>query len=121
MKNQIKIKRVYDTPLKEDGFRIFVDRLWPRGLNKNKAEIHLWLKDIAPSNTLRKWFAHDSQKWIEFKKRYFKELAGKKDILSEITGKTAESSVTLLYSAKDKKFNNAVALEEYIKIQKVKS
>ena len=108
----ISIKRVYDQSSKDDGFRILVDRLWPRGLKKEKAGVDLWLKDVAPSDELRKWFSHDAQKWVEFKKRYFTELDGKSEIVGRIDG--GGDNVTLLYGAKDDEHNNAVALREYI-------
>ena len=110
----IKIKRVYDEPNESDGFRILVDRLWPRGLSRSKIKLDLWLKDIAPSDELRKWFSHDPKKWEEFKSRYFKELDEKKELVELIIEKASRGVVTLLYGAKDERFNNAVALKEYI-------
>ena len=108
----IKTKRIYESPAKEDGFRILVDRLWPRGMQKEKAKIDLWLKDIAPSDDLRKWFAHDPQKWEEFKKKYAKEIAKKEGLLNEIRQIEKEKgTVTLLYSARETEHNNAVALK----------
>lgn len=108
----IPIKRVYDKPLKEDGFRILVDRLWPRGLTKEQAKIDLWFKDIAPSDKLRKWFAHDPAKWQEFQKRYMEELRAKKELINELKQKIKEKKcVTLLFSASDKERNNAIALK----------
>jgi uncharacterized protein YeaO (DUF488 family) len=108
----IKTKRIYESPAGEDGFRILVDRLWPRGVQKEKAKIDLWLKEIAPSDELRKWFAHDPQKWGEFKKKYEKELATKQEVLNGIRHTEKEKgAVTFLYSAKDTKHNNAVALK----------
>ncbi len=109
----IKIKRVYDEPEKTDGFRILVDRLWPRGLSKEKAKVDLWLKDIAPSDEIRKWFGHEPEKWVEFKRRYFKELEEKKELVDLIVEK-AHGGVTLLYGTKEEKYNNAHALKEYI-------
>jgi uncharacterized protein YeaO (DUF488 family) len=109
----IKIKRAYDEPNESDGFRILIDRLWPRGLSKEKAKIDLWLKDIAPSDGLRKWFAHDPNKWVDFKKRYFEETDDNKKAL-ELILKKSEGTVTLLYGAKNEKYNNAVALKEHI-------
>lgn len=109
----IKIKRVYDEPEESDGFRILVDRLWPRGLSKEKVKVDLWLKEIAPSDALRKWFAHEPEKWEEFKRRYFEELKDKKGLIDVIIEK-ARSKVTLLYGAKEEKYNNAAALKEYI-------
>lgn len=107
----IKLKRAYEEPRASDGFRILVDRLWPRGLSKDRAKVHLWLRNVAPSNSLRKWFAHDPEKWSEFRRRYFEELAGKGELIDLIAKK---SQVTLLYGARDEKFNNAAALKEYI-------
>ena len=101
-------------PTEDDGFRILVDRLWPRGLSKDKTMVDLWLRDIAPSDVLRTWFRHDPQKWAEFKKRYFKELDHKKELVKLIMEKPKKGSVTLLYGAKDEKHNNAAALREYV-------
>ena len=112
----IKIKRIYESPTTEDGFRILVDRLWPRGMRKEKAKIDLWLKEIAPSDELRKRFAHDPQKWEEFKKQYEKETATKQGLINEIRQKEKEKgTVTLLYSAKDTEHNNAVALKLFLR------
>jgi len=110
----LKIKRVYDSFDESDGFRILVDRLWPRGLSKNKAKIDMWLKDIAPSNELRKWFGHKQDKWIEFRGRYFVELNKKRELIELIADKMEKGIVTLIYGAKDERFNNAVVLKEYI-------
>ena len=102
-------------------FRIFVDRLWARGINKEETSIDLWLKDIAPSDKLRKWFGHDPGKWNQFKERYFKELDGKKESVELILQKLhTDCSVFLLYGAKDEEFNNAVALKEYLLTKLVK-
>jgi len=114
---KINLKRVYDNPLPEDGYRILVDRIWPRGISKETAQIDEWLKDIAPSNELRKWFNHDPHKWNEFKKRYFAELKDNKEQLEDIYSVAKKHHVTLVYSAKNKDFNNAVALKEYIEKQ----
>lgn len=108
----LRIKRVYDESVRTDGFRILVDRLWPRGLTKEKAKIDLWLKEIAPSNELRKWYSHDPNKWVEFKRRYFKELKNKKELIDLI--RQQKGIVTLLFGTKEEKFNNAVALKEYL-------
>lgn len=110
----IKIKRIYESPDRDDGARILIDRLWPRGISKSKAKIDLWLKDIAPSNELRKWFGHDLEKCSLFKKKYFTELASKQDLLSQIKQHMKEKTVTLLYAAKEEGCNNAVALKEYL-------
>ena len=110
----IKIKRIYDAPSDDDGSRILVDRLWPRGLSKEKAKVDLWLKEIAPSNELRKWYGHDPKKWAEFRKKYFKDLDTKRELVNQIVQQMKEGDVTLLYSSKEEKINNAVALKEYI-------
>jgi len=111
----IKIKRAYQSVEKEDGFRVLVDRMWPRGLSKEKAKIDLWLKDIAPSNDLRKWFAHDPKKWEEFQKRYKEELQTKNELIVKIKGlENDKETITLIYSAKDDKHNNALVLMDLI-------
>ncbi len=117
MKMQIKIKRIYDAPAADDGFRILVDRLWPRGMKKDGAPFALWLKEIAPGDALRKWFSHDPAKWAEFKKRYFAELRTKQDSVALLRQHARAGAVTLLYSAKDEKHNNAAALLEYLQSQ----
>lgn len=108
----ITIKRIYDKPEKKDGFRILADRLWPRGLSKEKAKIDLWLKEIAPSNELRKWFSHDPKKWNDFKKKYKSELRDKPELEKIKQIEKEEKTLTLLYSAKDEKHNNAIVLKE---------
>ena len=113
----VQIKRVYEKPDKDDGVRILVDRLWPRGLSKNKAKIDYWMKEIAPSDALRKWFGHKEERWEQFKRRYGEELKDRKDLLRELKMLTKNSSVTLLYAAKDEKRNNAKALLEFLKKQ----
>jgi len=111
----LKVKRIYDPASSDDGKRILVDRLWPRGLKKEDAKINEWLKDIAPSDELRKWFAHDPKKWKEFKERYKKELKDKGEILARLKKEVKQGDVTLLYSARDQEHNNAVALMETLK------
>lgn len=106
----LAMKRVYLEPDHADGFRILVDRLWPRGLSKERAKVDLWLKDIAPSSELRKWFQHDPAKWTEFEKRYKQELKSKDDQLDIIKEKLRHGPVTLLYGAKDEEHNEAVVL-----------
>lgn len=110
----ITIKRVYEEPSKEDGERILIDRLWPRGLTKEKAKIGLWLKEIAPSTELRKWFGHDPSKWNEFKKRYIAEIKENKDVLAQLEGQLKDGKITLVYGAKDEEHNDAVVLKEYL-------
>lgn len=107
----IRIKRIYDPVDNNDGYRVLVDRLWARGISKERAKLDLWMKEIAPSDELRKWFQHDPSKWDEFQLRYRKELLEKKELLSELKRIVKENkSVTLLYSAKDKEHNQAIAL-----------
>ena len=110
----VRVKRVYDKPDSKDGLRILVDRLWPRGLSKKDANIDLWLKSVAPSNDLRKWYKHDPKKWPEFKKRYFDELASNENTVKELIGYVKIGRVSFLYSSKELKYNNAVALMDYI-------
>ncbi len=110
----IYLKRAYDKPAKSDGQRILVDRMWPRGVSKNQAQIRLWLKDIAPGNALRKWFNHDPDKWREFKARYFRDLASHAEVLQELATKARAGRITLVFAAKNKEFNNAVAIKEYL-------
>lgn len=109
---KIKIKRVYEKPAKEDGIRILVDRLWPRGLTKEKAGIDLWLKEIAPSTELRKWFRHDPDKWLEFEKRYRYELKKNEEQVSLLKDQMKKGMVTLVYGAKDEEHNEALVLKE---------
>jgi uncharacterized protein YeaO (DUF488 family) len=109
----IQLKRVYEKPESDDGIRILVERLWPRGLSKEKAEVDIWLKDAAPSNELRKWFGHDPEKWVEFKKHYFDELEKNEQVLKDTFDQHKEK-VTFIYASKEEEFNNAVALKEYL-------
>ena len=109
-----KIKRVYDPVSVDDGKRILVDRLWPRGIKKEKVHIDEWLKEISPSNELRKWYSHDPAKWAEFKKRYKQEIAGKEELLKKIKAEARKQTVTLLFSSKELERNNAVALKEML-------
>jgi uncharacterized protein YeaO (DUF488 family) len=110
----IQIKRIYDKSLSHDdlGFTILVDRLWPRGVRKDRVD--LWLKDIAPSHQLRRWFGHDPAKWDVFRERYFAELDSKPELVQLILDKAKKDSICLLYGAKDEKHNNAVALKELL-------
>ena len=111
---QVKLKRVYEQPDPSDGTRILVDRLWPRGLTKEKARVDLWLKEIAPSNDLRKWSSHDPAKWAEFKSRYQAELKQNPDHLAQLKQATSHGQATLLYSAKDEHYNQAILLRELL-------
>ncbi|MGR8978693.1 MAG: DUF488 domain-containing protein [Gammaproteobacteria bacterium] len=110
----IKIKRIYDSPEDKDGKRILVDRLWPRGLSKEKARVDLWMKEIAPSDELRRWYDHAAQKWPEFQLKYFAELKANPEIVNTLLKYASEGAVTLVYSSKENRFNNAVALKEYL-------
>jgi uncharacterized protein YeaO (DUF488 family) len=111
----IEVKRIYDSPRGNGTFRILVDRLWPRGLSHGEVKVDLWEKGIGPSNSLRKWFSHDAKRWDEFRERYFEELEQNNESLDAILDIVKkEESVTLLYGAKEKKFNNAIALKEYL-------
>ena len=112
---KLTIKRVYDEPDKDDGTRILIDRLWPRGLSKEKARVDLWLKEIAPSTELRTWFAHDPAKWTEFKTRYRAELKHNSEQLTVLKQAIAKGPVTLLYGAKDEQHNDAIVLQELLR------
>lgn len=112
---RLRVKRVYDGADAEDGIRVLVDRVWPRGMRKDQAGIDQWLKDIAPSTALRKWFGHDPAKWDEFKRHYFEELKEQPDTLSRLRQLLEDDRVTLLYSARDRSHNNAVALAEFLR------
>ena len=109
---RFRIKRVYELPDKHDGRRILVDRLWPRGLTKEKASIDLWLKDIAPSTELRKWFDHDPGRWEEFKERYLDELKGNSEQIQLLKQELDKGIVTLVYGARDEEHNQAVVIQE---------
>jgi uncharacterized protein YeaO (DUF488 family) len=115
----IKLKRAYAPPTSDDGFRVLVDRLWPRGVSKSAARIDLWLKEIAPSAALRKWFGHDPAKWSEFRARYMWELQ-KKGAVEQLMAHVRHGTVTLVYGAKDQEHNDAVALKEFLESDGVK-
>ena len=110
----IQVKRVYDEPSRGDGERVLVDRVWPRGVRKADARLDDWLKDLAPSSGLRKWFGHQDSRWDEFKQRYFRELDGKPDLVEGLAQRAGHRRVTLLFGARDRDHNNAVALREYL-------
>jgi uncharacterized protein YeaO (DUF488 family) len=115
----IRIKRVYEPPEKDDGFRILVDRLWPRGMSKKKAKLNMWMKEIAPSDELRSWFNHDPDKWEEFQKKYGSELSEKGDLIQQVMHlEKNEGTVTLVFAAKDEEHNNAVVLKEVLQGKK---
>jgi uncharacterized protein YeaO (DUF488 family) len=110
----IKLKRAYEAAAEEDGFRVLVERLWPRGLTKERARIDLWLKDIAPSPELRKWYGHETEKWEQFRQRYRKELSARKDLVDMLKQKSGEGTVTFVFAARDERHNSAAALKEFI-------
>jgi uncharacterized protein YeaO (DUF488 family) len=114
---ELKLKRAYDPPSKDDGCRILIDRLWPRGLRKDQARLDGWLKEIAPSMALRKWFGHDPARWEEFRRRYFAELEGRAPVVETLRQWTQRGRVTLVYGARDETHNHAVALQEYLRRQ----
>lgn len=118
MSNQrFQIKRIYDDPSGEDGYRILVDRLWPRGVSKEVAKLDEWLKEIAPSTELRKWFDHDPKKFDEFADRYKGELTRKEKVIDRLLETAEEQNVTLLYAAKDEEHNHALVLKEFLEEQ----
>ena len=111
----INIKRVYEAPSSSDGKRVLVDRLWPRGLTKDKAKVDLWLKDISPSTQLRKWFNHDPAKWPEFQEKFRDELDANPEPVEQLRQLSKDYKVTLVYGAKDKEHNDAVVILGYLK------
>ena len=113
---RVKLKRAYESPAADDGKRVLVDRLWPRGVNKIEAAIDHWMKELAPSTELRKWFGHDPKKWQEFERRYKDELKNKTEILQQLTSlEIKHKQVTLLYGARDTQHNEAKVLKEILK------
>jgi uncharacterized protein YeaO (DUF488 family) len=110
----IKLKRAYEKPSPGDGTRILVDRLWPRGISKDKAALDGWMKEIAPSTKLRQWFAHDPNRWEEFRRRYGEELRGHRDLLAELRRVARNGTLTLVYAAHDEAHNDAVVLREVL-------
>ncbi len=117
----IRVKRVYEAPSAADGFRILVDRLWPRGLSREHAQIDAWLKTISPSNELRRWFNHDPARWDAFKTRYFAELEAEPAAVAELTGLVDHHrTVSLLFGAREEQFNNAHALAEFLEARRRK-
>ena len=111
---QIRTKRIYEGPGRTDGRRILVDRLWPRGIAKADAKIAHWARSVSPSNELRRWYAHDPNKWDEFRKRYFEELDANPDGVAELRSHLGSGTVTLLYSSRETRLNNATALKDYL-------
>ena len=116
---KVTVKRIYEPSARSDGFRILVDRLWPRGISKSDAKLALWLPDLGPSTALRQWFKHDPAKWEEFQRRYHAELEQKTALLASIKGPAKTRTVTLLYSAKDEQHNQAVALRSFLTTRSV--
>jgi uncharacterized protein YeaO (DUF488 family) len=110
----IRIRRIYDPPAAADGRRVLIDRLWPRGLSRERARIDEWLKEIAPSDGLRKWFGHDPSRWEEFRKRYREELKSHDKLIERLRAEGKEGTVTLLFAAKDEEHNNAVVVQEML-------
>lgn len=111
---KLSIKRIYDAPMRSDGFRVLVDRLWPRGISKRRAKLSDWMPDLAPSTELRKWFGHDPERWTEFRQRYWAELARKPSLINSIRDRLLDERVTLLYAARDPIHNQALVLKQFI-------
>ena len=111
----IALKRAYDPVSKSDGTRLLVERLWPRGVSKAKLRVDSWLKEVGPSTELRKWFSHDPNKWVEFRRRYFRELGSRREAWQPILSAARRGTVTLVYSSHDTEHNNAVALQEFLR------
>jgi uncharacterized protein YeaO (DUF488 family) len=116
----IKLKRAYEAPESDDGFRILVDRLWPRGVSRSAARIDLWLKEIGPSTELRKWFDHDPSKWDTFRVRYLRELKSRPATVAQLMAHVGNGTVTLVYGTKDHMHNNAIALKEFIESRRIR-
>ncbi len=110
----IGLKRAYEPPSEGDGYRALVDRVWPRGIARDRLRLDVWLRDLAPSTPLRKWFAHDPEKWEEFRERYFRELDGQGPAIEELARRARAGCLTLVFAAKDGERNNAVALKDYL-------
>ncbi|MDZ7829942.1 MAG: DUF488 domain-containing protein [Halofilum sp. (in: g-proteobacteria)] len=110
----VRLKRIHDPAARDDGCRVLVDRVWPRGLRRADAAIDAWMREIAPSTELRKWFGHDPARWDEFRRRYHAELDARPELVAELRDRVAQGTVTLCYAARDREHNNAVALKEYL-------
>lgn len=115
----ITIKRIYEEPSQEDGYRVLVDRLWPRGVSKEDAKLDEWLKELAPSTELRKWYSHDTEKFEAFRQRYHDELKEKEEVTNRLLNIAGRQKVTLLYAARDEQYNQAVVLREYLRKERV--
>jgi uncharacterized protein YeaO (DUF488 family) len=114
----LRLKRAYEKPSASDGERVLVERLWPRGVTKARAALDLWLKDVAPSPELRKWFGHDPARWKQFERRYWQELRARGESVDLLSRKARRGTVTLVYAARDQRHNGAVALKEFLEHQK---
>lgn len=110
----LQLKRAYDPRSASDGKRVLVERLWPRGLAKARAEVDLWLKDVAPSPELRKWFGHDPSKWLQFRRKYWKELKGRGEAIDVLRRMARDGTLTLVYAARDEQHNSALALKDFL-------
>ena len=110
----IQLKRAYDKPEKADGFRVLIDRIWPRGVRKEDLKLDLWLRSLAPSTELRQWFGHDPEKWDQFRERYFRELDAHPDEIGLLCEKMRQGSFTIVFGSREERFNNATALKEYL-------
>jgi len=111
----VSIKRVYDSPAPSDGYRVLIDRLWPRGISKERAQLDEWARELAPSTELRRWFGHDPARFEEFRRRYSAELAGHEEQLAELRSRADTGNVTLLYAARDSQHNDAVVIAEVLR------
>lgn len=114
IRREVRLKRAYEAPARSDGRRVLVDRIWPRGIDKAGLRVEDWLKELAPSTGLRRWFHHEPAKWAEFRRRYFRELDRQPDVLERLRRLRRTGTVTLVFAAKDTEHNNAVALREYL-------
>ena len=114
---EIRLKRAYDKPAKNDGRRVLVDRLWPRGVKKEALELDDWFKEVAPSDDLRRWFGHDPERWEEFRQRYSEELQSQQPLVDDLCSTARQGRLTLVFAASDEEHNNAVALKEYLQKQ----
>ena len=111
----VRVKRAYDPPARSDGYRVLIDRLWPRGVRRDEARLDEWARALAPSSELRRWFGHDPERFEEFRRRYAAELAGQKEKLRELRGRARHGTLTLVYGAKDREHNDAVVLAKILR------
>jgi uncharacterized protein YeaO (DUF488 family) len=110
----IQLKRAYEKPARGDGYRVLIDRIWPRGVRKEDLQVDEWLRDLAPSTALRQWFGHDPEKWDVFRQRYFRELDAHPDLIQKLRAKMRQGTLTIVFGSKEERFNNAVVLKEYL-------